>query len=223
MGATINRESVIKGACLALAHAAQMLDDSSLLYQFRRFSSSFCLAVSAREELGRLHLLWGELRDLNSNGVKEAKVLVDKLSSHINKLEAGITALPIPLSESDRDAWINAIQRNDVEEAERIFYPTPVVLAQWRNQHATSLHRMRLAAQYVDLDRTTGQWTTPADLDPQEARNLINVVSTEITNLLLAIRNNPDLRDGVISNHVELPWPNPYMQLIQERLVAGDA
>ena len=76
MGATINRESVIKGACLALAHAAQMLDDSSLLYQFRRFSSSFCLAVSAREELGRLHLLWGELRDLNSNGVKEAKVLV---------------------------------------------------------------------------------------------------------------------------------------------------
>ncbi|MGH7405703.1 MAG: AbiV family abortive infection protein, partial [Candidatus Methylomirabilales bacterium] len=54
----MNAENVRVGGLRALAHAVHLLGDAALLYGEGRMASSFVLAVSAREELGRSNLLW---------------------------------------------------------------------------------------------------------------------------------------------------------------------
>ena len=164
--APITPHSVTHGACFALAHGAHLLEDAAILYAADRISSSFHISVMAREELGRFNILCNIAQEILGGRIVTAKDVRSRLTppqrSHQTKLQAGQSTyflealLPI---ESPQDRQIR--------------------FAEMRITDSDSLHRHRLAAQYVDL-KPDGTWSTPSATKAHDALMLIWTVAGEI-------------------------------------------
>ena len=98
MTAKIDRDSLGLGACFALTHAAQLLEDSAKLYAHKRGSSCFHLAVMAREELGRYHLLGTHRHSLADGQTIDAKEIEDSLRSHVKSFERANSFFGVPFA-----------------------------------------------------------------------------------------------------------------------------
>ena len=116
MSTCIDHESLAIGACYAMAHAVNVLEDAAILYSQKRASSSFHFAVMAREELGRFNLLAERHHGLPANECVDATELARHLQPHKIKLLAGQSVVPVPMTPEELRAWQDAIERNDEDE-----------------------------------------------------------------------------------------------------------
>jgi AbiV family abortive infection protein len=193
----MNREDVILGAYHALAHAVRLLDDAAILYTAKRASSSFLLAVAAREEVGQFNIL-NEVASEISNGGTVSVGDIQKSAKpskrpHQAKLEAGQSTFyltsPLPaLSWEERKKFYSDLKKRDSE----------------------NLHIYRLAAQYVDLN-DDGTWSLPSSTKLQDALLLISTVAGEIGDLLCWTEANNEYRGLLVKLPEALPRSEDFL------------
>jgi AbiV family abortive infection protein len=219
----LDGESLRQGACYALEHGTHLAEDAALMYAAKRFSTSFCLAVMAREELGRFNLLWEQSIELGDGGAICAETVAEQLKPHKNKLRAGQSIVPVPMAPDDMAKWTAAISTNDVATIEAISQEVRKRAATVRKHAPSALHKQRLQAQYVDLDPRDGTWSKPSDIDRAEARALIQTVMAEIANVLISAPANPALFRTCERIGLRIPQMGPFTQGVLGNLANGDA
>ena len=145
--AQIGKAFLENGICYALAHSAYLIEDATILYVAERIPSSFHLAVMAREELGRVNLLWKRSSAMGEADVIEADGLIKELQDHKTKLDAGQSATYITLPPEMMAAWTEAIAKNDRAALDSIDKEVKQMIAQVRKHDPGALHNRRLLAQ----------------------------------------------------------------------------
>lgn len=223
MSTCIDHESLAIGACYAMAHAVNVLEDAAILYSQKRASSSFHFAVMAREELGRFNLLAERHHGLPANECVDATELARHLQPHKIKLLAGQSVVPVPMTPEELRAWQAAIERNDETASSAISQQIRTRAAKLKPHQAAALHQHRLKAQYVDLDPQTGQWSRPSEVSMADASTLIRTVMAEISNALIAAQGAAWLHAAFASVGERRPDMGPFTHCIFTRLGEGDA
>lgn len=223
MAHQLDGESLRQGACYALEHCARLAEDAATMYAAKRFPTSFCLAVMAREELGRFNLLWQQSIEIGDDETICAKTVAERLKPHEDKLRAGQSIVPIPMAPDEMRKWTAAITANDSATIEAIGEEVRKRGATVRKHAPSALHRRRLQAQYVDLDPRDGTWSTPSGIDKDEARTLIQTVMAEIANVLIAATANPALSRVAERVQVLIPQMGPFTHRVLGNLAHGDA
>ncbi|MBM4306887.1 MAG: AbiV family abortive infection protein [Deltaproteobacteria bacterium] len=219
----LDGERLREGACYALEHCTHLTEDAATMYAAQRFATSFCLAVMAREELGRFNLLWEQSVELAEDGVICANSLAERLKPHEEKIRAGQSIVPVPMKPEEMRRWTAAITANDTATIEAIIAAVRMRTATVRKHAPSALHKRRLQAQYVDLDPATGIWSTPSSIKKTEARALVHTVMAEIANVLIAAQSNGALLRTSERIGLRLPQMGPFTHNVLGRLVNGDA
>jgi AbiV family abortive infection protein len=222
MSTRIDHKSLALGACYALVHAVNVLEDAAILYSQKRHSTSFHLAVMALEELGRFNLLAKRHHKLDPGEQVDAKKLTQDLKPHKIKLLAGQSTVLVPRTAKQIAIWKDAISRNDEAAISAISKEVRVCSDQLKPHQAAALHQGRLKAQYVDLDAQTGQWSRPTDVTMAEASSLIRTVMAEIANALLACQGAPWLHAAFASIGECKPDMGRFTHRILAQLGDGD-
>jgi AbiV family abortive infection protein len=219
----IDHESLAIGSCYAMVHAVNVLEDAAILYSQKRASSSFHLAVMAREELGRFNLLAVRHHGLPANECVDATELSRHLQPHKIKLQAGQSVVPVPMTSEELRAWQAALKRNDETASSAISQQVRTRAAKLKPHQAAALHQHRLKAQYVDLDPQTGQWSRPSEVSMADASTLIRTVMAEIANALITAQGAGWLHAAFASVGERRPDMGPFTHRIFARLGKGDA
>lgn len=222
MNSRIDHEGLAIGACCALTHSVSVLEDAAILYSQKRASSSFHLAVMAREELGRFNLLSRRHHELPNNEFLDATELARQLQPHKVKLQAGQSMVPVPMSPDQLAAWQAAIERNDEAASSAISQQIRARAARLRPHQAAELHQHRLKAQYVDFDPQSGRWSRPSEVSKAEASTLIRTVMAEIANALLAAQGTVWLHAAFATLGEAKPDMGSFTHRIFARLAEGD-
>jgi AbiV family abortive infection protein len=222
MTARIDHKGLALGACYALTHSVNLLEDAAVLYSQKRASSSFHLAVMAREELGRFNLLSKWYHDLSASESIDANKLTDYLQPHKIKLLAGQSVVPVPMTPAQLAEWKAAISQNDDTAISVISQQIHARAKKVKPHQAAALHQQRLKAQYVDLDVQTGQWSRPSEMAMAEASTLIRTVMSEIANVLIATQGAQWLHAAFASAGESKPAMGPFTHRIFVRLGEGD-
>jgi AbiV family abortive infection protein len=223
MASQVDRALIFEGMCHALAHAAHVVEDAAILYASKRVSSSFHLAVMAREELGRCNLLWKHHEQLSSSQTIDAEQLAKSLSSHTEKLRAGQRLAPVSIPLETWAKLEQALRRGDMVAVNEVTTSIDSRQQSFLKRQPNDLHMRRLTAQYVDLDTLQGRWTTPSEVTREEAATLIQTVMTEISLLLLAGQANALPRRPFERANVSLPDGFPFVQRVLDLLNRGNA
>jgi AbiV family abortive infection protein len=219
----VNRQSIALGACYALVHATHLLEDAAALYSRKRASTALHLAVMAREELGRFNLLARRHNAMHDGDSADSKEVADSLRSHLDKLNAGQSTVPVPLSADQMAQWTTAIQQNDEQMLTAISEQVRLRAKELKPNQVAEWHRRRLKAQYVDLDATTGVWSRPSEVTLSEAYSLIRTVLAEIANALIASHGVAWLHSALVQAAIELPPMGPFTHRVFANLPAPDA
>ncbi|MFN0298952.1 MAG: AbiV family abortive infection protein [Burkholderiales bacterium] len=223
MNSRIAHQDLAIGACCALTQSVSVLEDAAILYSQKRASSSFHLAVMAREELGRFNLLSIRHHELPTNEFVDAIKLTRQLQPHKVKLQAGQSTVPVPMSPEHFAAWQAAIERNDEAACSAISQQIRAHAAQLKPHQAAELHQHRLRAQYVDFDPQSGRWSRPSEVSMAEASTLIRTVMTEIANALLAAQGTAWIHAAFATLGEAKPDMGSFTHRIFARLAEGDA
>lgn len=223
MSTRVDHESLAIGACYAIAHAVNVIEDAAILYSQKRPSSSFHLAVMALEELGRFNLLVKRRHGLPANECVYATELARQLQPHKIKLLAGQSVVHVPMTPEELRAWQTAIERNDETASSAISQQIRTRAAKLKPHQATALHQHRLKAQYVDLDPQTAQWSRPSEVSMADSSTLIRTVLAEISNALIAAQGIAWLHAAFDSIGECIPDMGPFTHRIFARLGEGDA
>ena len=203
MRTALTRSEIIVGSLHCAVHASHLISDAAALYRVGRVSSSFLLAVTAREELGKHHIL---LKAAHLVG-KGATVAVTDIQlairpsklPHQVKLAAGQSTFqlsaPLPLeSFSERQARYTRMREVD----------------------ANALHQERMIAQYVDL-ADDGTWSLPIGVRGDIAHNLILTVACEVADPLRWVPD--DLEANALANGLVPPMPDAEVFLREVELL----
>lgn len=229
MVAQIDRNTLRQGACYALTHAMQLLEDSAFLYSSRRTSSSFHLAVMAREELGRFVLLLKLQAALTGHETIEVKKFEKSFKLHLEKLAAGQSVIgPIPMSPQTQDVWANAVKKHrdpakKPKASDTIFGDADDRKDEMRKIYAIGLHDLRLKAQYVDLDTDSGTWSRPSEVTMADTLVLIRVVMTEIANALIGSHSIEWLHVAYSTSGEQRPHMGSFTHRVSAHLTEGEA
>ena len=223
MNALVDRESLALGACYALVHAQNLLDDAASLYSRKRASGALHLAVMAREELGRFILLGRRYSELPTGGSVDAREFARSLQPHKVKLQAGQSAVPVPMTSEQLAEWTAAIQNNDESKLAAISADVRSRAEKLRPHQAAEWHQRRLKAQYVDLDPQTGLWSKPSDVSMLDAESLIRTVVAEIANALITSQGVAWIHSAFERAGIAFPRMGPFTHQIYGQLAAPDA
>ncbi len=223
MAAPVDRHSIALGACFAINHAQTLLEDAATLYSHKRASGAFHLAVMAREELGRFHLLAERYHKLSDGELLDAKELAQSLQPHKVKLFAGQSTVPVPMTTEQHAEWSAAIQRNDEQTVSTISQNVRLRAQRLKPHQAAELHQRRLKAQYVDLDPQTGLWSQPSSVSMLDASTLIRTVVAEIANALIGLRGVAWIQNAFQVAGMSPPKMGPFTHRIYAFLGTGDA
>jgi AbiV family abortive infection protein len=223
MAAKIDCDSLGLGACFALAHAAQLLEDAATLYASKRGASSFHLAVMSREELGRFNLLSARRHSLADDQSVDAKEVLESLRSHTKKLRASNFVFAVPMTPEEQAAWKAAIERNDEPTVQRISEEMHKRANERRDREVNALHQRRLKAQYIDLNPNDGKWSRPSDVSLADASTLIRSAMAEIANALIASQGSAWIHAAFASAGERRPEMGPFTHRIFACLAQGDA
>ena len=82
MPTQLSRDSVLLGICHSLGHAVSLISDAALLYSNQRVPSSLLLAVSAREELGKVNILNKVAQEIHTSKVTTVEDVQKRLIEH---------------------------------------------------------------------------------------------------------------------------------------------
>ena len=201
MSNELTRDDLIIGALHCAVHASDLISGAAILLHAGRASSSFLLAVAAREELGKHYILL-EQADLAIGVGTVAIVSIQgairpRKNPHQPKLDAGQSTFeisaPLPVE---------------------TFVEHQATLRRMANERASSLHSERLAAQYVDLT-DEGSWALPAGVSLETAHRLIQEVKHEVADPLRWVLDEPEARKLSISLAVPMPSADEFLGVIE--------
>ncbi len=168
---------LVEGCCRALAHAFRLAADATTLFEARRYSSTFVLTVSAREELGRANILWKHSTDAGNH-----QNLKQQLNDHASKLNAGQLTTFYPLPKAMREEFARAIAVQDRDALDRLHAERRSIATRKRKGDPQRTHRRRLIAQYVNMNKNS--WDDPIETTRDETRDLLMTVLTEIADMV---------------------------------------
>ncbi len=210
MSEQVSRQSIALGACYALEHATHLLEDAAHLYSRARASTALHLAVMAREELGRFNLLAQHHREMHEEEFADSKKLATSLKPHKDRLNAGQSTVPVPLTSVQMAKWLTAIQQNDEQTISIMSQEIHLRANKIKPHQIAEWHQRRMKAQYVDLDANTGKWSRPSEVTLSEAYTLIRTVLAEIANALIASHGLAWLQGALTQAKIELPQMGPF-------------
>jgi AbiV family abortive infection protein len=209
------------GACYAVAHAVHLIEDAAILFSRGRISSSFHLAVLAREELGRANLLWEESRIAQGGQITDLSALRKKLLDHVAKLDAGQSTTQVQLPPEMVEAWTSAIERNDLGALRALHKRRRILVAEVRSKDPRRLHGQRLRAQYVDLN-SDGTWSRPSQTQKSDAQSLILIVACELSGFLW-LEPDDEFALALAQSGEALPTDAEFQERVIGPVLAGDA
>jgi AbiV family abortive infection protein len=188
----LSKLQVQSGACCALAHAAHLIEDATILYVANRISTSYALAILAREEYGRANLLWKRASSMGENEAIHSVALGEELQDHIAKLDAGQLTTSIKLTRDHIASWTQAIHAQDKVALAKLSAKRNALVAKVRKHDPSQYHKRRLKALYVDLN-PDGTWSRPSETKKIDTQTLILIVASEIAGSLLEVPNDPSI------------------------------
>jgi len=200
---------LLEGAWYALEQCGLLLGDAALLFENARYGTATCLALLAREELGkarillalRLHLTPDDYSYLSLDDFPR-----DVLGNHLRKQAASRVT---PLVSVDKVLGERLQQVHDLGDRRKI-------LEEWLPHAAarapTERAELRLAATYVDHVPNNDTWRRPVDFDANQAqRELVaaNFDYSHFTRMVLVdAEEYQDVREA-LTNWPERPQLPP--------------
>lgn len=170
---SLEANEILRGACYAMDHAGNLLEDAHLLYRQRRWASSLMLAVFTIEEMGKAELLLARAIEAAANGPMAVERVREGLGSHKAKLAAGrgpaSVSAPVPF-------FGDPEQLTPEEQAELERRLDDAQQSALRNAPHAS-HNARMRALYVDLGKNS--WLRPADITDEEAYLQLSAAAIE--------------------------------------------
>jgi AbiV family abortive infection protein len=178
MSSNLTRSEIIVGSLHCAVHASHLITDAAALYRVGRASSSFLLAVTAREELGKHYIL-----------LKEANLVSIDASVSVTAIQSAIRPSKLPhqvkLAAGQSTFQVSASLPKETFSERQVRY------AQMRKIDADALHQERMTAQYVDLE-DDGTWSLPVGLRNDTAHHLILTVACEVADPLRWVPDDPE-------------------------------
>jgi AbiV family abortive infection protein len=165
---------IIEGAYYAMDQAGQLLSDSLVLYNSKRWPSSLVLAVFALEELGKAETLLDRARDASKTGPKTKEEVMNGLAQHRSKLKSGRGPLTIQASVA---FWGDVPAPGTPEEREimrRLEQANQIA----REHAPREDHAARMKALYVDLG-DGDVWQRPSETTRAEAYLMLSAAAIE--------------------------------------------
>ena len=216
----MTKNDVQVGVCLSVAHAACLIQDASILYVAHRISSSFCLAVMAREELGRANLLLQAAAEMHGDATVDAEELSSQLQDHVAKLDAGQFTTHVALPSAFMKEWTSAIERKDKAVLEHLQTKRKKIVARVRQHDPALLHTRRLKAQYVDLDGKRGVWSRPSNTKKKDAWSLVATVASEIFDWIRWAEDDTSIAADFAKTKQKLPSTVEYWDRVMAPIAA---
>ncbi|MFH0813674.1 MAG: AbiV family abortive infection protein [Pseudomonadota bacterium] len=216
--AQLGKDRLKEGVCYALAHSVHLIEDAVILYLEDRISSSFHLAIMAREELGRATILWKKADGMTDEETVEAESLAAYLREHKIKLDAGQSTTHVRLKAEMVAALTTAIQSNDRVALDKIHRERKRIVSAVRKHDPDRLHKSRLKAQYVDLN-SDGSWSNPSDTKKMDAQTIVLTVAVEIGGTLAELESDRSLSDICAKTNVSLPSYAAFEARVTARLL----
>ena len=181
------------------------------------------MAVMAREEHGRFQLLASRYASMSDTDTVSAKVLLLELKDHKPKLSAGQSVTPVPMSAPERKEWEEACLSGNEAVASAISGRIRARAKKIKPHQVAALHVRRMRAQYVDIDVSTGEWTTPTSITLDEADGLLRTIHAELANTLIVAPKMLWLRDAQMTCQVSVPAMGEFSHRFFAAAFARDA
>jgi AbiV family abortive infection protein len=194
----LDRTDVFKGALLALAHSAALLEVAANLYAEGQDTASFVTAIWAREEVGRFALLARRGRAMGPSESVSPTVLRKTLDDHVAKLRAGQTSYPVPMRQDWIDEWRRAIEQGDSMALDILRPQLESAQRAIRRREPLDTHQRRLRSQYVD-PQPDGSWSGPDSITEDDVRVAVMGTAAGIANALIGLQSDHELR-AVVAN-----------------------
>jgi len=201
MGDVLTRSELIVGSLHCAVHASHLMIDAAALYRAGRASSSFLLAVTAREELGKHYILLQQAHLAGHGTTVDVAAVQSAIrpsrAPHQTKLAAGQSTFhisaPLPKETfAERQARYKEMRKVD----------------------ADALHQERMAAQYVDLE-DDGTWSLPVSLRDEVAYQLMLTVACEVADPLRWVLEDAEANALATSLEPAMPSAENFLRDIE--------
>jgi AbiV family abortive infection protein len=208
-GAGLSPESLLDGAGRSVEQAGRLLEDAAALLSWRRFSSAIVLAVFAREELGRCHVLLGcRLEVLNGKELQPADVR-RRTNDHAAKLDAGQQSSRLDLSSQQGQRLLALRERRDAAGFTEARRALSIAAKRKRAGEPQSTHNLRMRALYVE-PQDNGTWNQPSQISEQEAVTIVREVQSDYILLLDSIEHDEQADVAPLAGWAgRSNWPQP--------------
>lgn len=162
MSRQLGGDDLLVGAVLSLRSAKQFLRDAILLYESSRLAGSCILGTVALEHLGQYQWLYRQYQaKKNYTSVQLKAILVKR--DHEQKVRDGLVSLQYsaPANLTKLFAQIERMDTSDPAYSEATTAYSKAHKAMI-NRAPAGFHELRTAAQYVEVDGSSGHCAHPA-------------------------------------------------------------
>jgi AbiV family abortive infection protein len=164
MSTPVTAQYLLEGAAYSLERCGQLLCDARLLYLSGSYATAVALALFAREELGRSHILLDFRQDVVGGKKVTIKEIRDRCEVHLVKQEAAMASLTM---RAETGSGLGNLLRTRsaaaAEPASKEFRETSEQLEEidrkLKNRTPDDRGKLRVSALYVDP--AEGGWKRP--------------------------------------------------------------
>lgn len=204
----VTAEFLLEGAFYALEQAGYLLQDARVMYDRKRWPSSFALAVLGREEIGRARIYLRERKAVLSGNTVTLQSLKAKVSgrgAHEKKITAAQQTTGVFASLGYWDESPEPGSPEGKQEHERLQQEIQIL----EQQQPKEAQQRKLRALYVDPAEDGSYWHRPiAEIAPDEAD--LRLVEAELQiqrRKLLNPTDDPELEAAVKAWQTKPPLP----------------
>jgi AbiV family abortive infection protein len=154
---SVSPQYLLEGAVYALEQCGLLLRDANLLYRNGSYSSAVAVALFAREELGRYHILLELRKKVLDGDHLTIKEIQDRCRNHVTKQEAGMLSF-VMRAVTDTGGLLDTYLT--VRQGSEEWNTAREQLEQARQTVPVERHKQRMSALYVDAV-SADRWRRP--------------------------------------------------------------
>jgi AbiV family abortive infection protein len=178
----VSPATLLGGALFALEQCGRLLEDAVILFEHSRYATSAGVALLAREELGRHHILLDFWRNGQLLAAAEIKAACE---DHERKQASGAMSLTY---RADRDSQLGKLLQARLQHTPgtREYQQVDAALAaldkQKGRRQPRDRHEQRMRSFYVDLSPEGSSWLRPRELSPKDCADTVTDAINDYTN-----------------------------------------
>jgi AbiV family abortive infection protein len=189
---TFQKNDLYLGSVLSAKNSDEHLKVAIILAKAKKFAAAFTSSVSAREEIGKARILFGIYHKMNLGEVINHDEINDAICKHQSKLKASLCGISVPIDDVLKSRFEHAQAQGDENELKLCWEQVSELASRQRKRLPDTIHSKRMLAQYINC-RQDGSWSDPNIFTDVEIRNELLMISSEISNHVLALSNVHDV------------------------------